>query len=103
LLLTAASKLFFQDFFAELWLKQLEPVYNYKIEPWLSNKTLLRLLVTDTRGSALREATRDGAMDPVLMTCPFMNPLCHGSFIRRCVALRSTTEAQGGNSSTSAA
>ena len=33
--------------------------YNYKIEPWLANKTLLRLLVTDTRGNALREATRE--------------------------------------------
>ena len=69
-----------QDFFAELWLKQLEPVYNYKIEPWLSNQTLLRLLVTDTRGSALREATRDGAMKLVLLACP-SNSLCCTSVI----------------------
>ena len=48
-----------KDFLEELWEKQLEPVYNYKIEPWLANKTLLRLLVTDTRGNALREATRN--------------------------------------------
>ena len=48
-----------KDFAEELWEKQLEPLYNYKIEPWLANKTLLRLLVTDTRGNALREATRE--------------------------------------------
>jgi hypothetical protein len=46
-----------RDFVEALWDRQLEPLYNMRVQPWLQNKTLLRLLI-DTRGSALREAAR---------------------------------------------
>jgi hypothetical protein len=44
----------FSDFLVALYDRQLEPLYNIRIAPWLANKTLLRLLI-DTRGSVLRE------------------------------------------------
>ena len=44
--------------FAEDIVEKLQPIYAYKLEPWLSTHPTLRLLVADTRDATLRAGCR---------------------------------------------
>eukprot|EP01052_Picozoa_sp_SAG31_P015597 SAG31_NODE_1007_length_10425_cov_4.852799_9_plen_243_part_00 len=44
--------------FAEDIVEKLQPIYAYKVEPWLSQHATLRLLVQDTRAATLRAGCR---------------------------------------------